>query len=232
MFKFRPVKYPRARVPVLTLTPADQQLNAYRVLDRNPARRELVIGDGVGAETYVSGQPVTGLEAQSPLTGGSGLALDTLNFGQPFGPPWLVLPGYVGELYMVTPNANVQTQLGELVDTDQQTRDNVIPTRILARPYMTGALPVQGAGNPLKVLEPDPDGLRRFIALYCTFGAVYLTPTPAPGDTRLMFQYGAPGGGVVTEPLVWAWPYIPRSGLFATGDAGGHRFFVVEGFGQ
>jgi hypothetical protein len=234
VFRFRPIKWPRPRVPVATFTPAtDGQLNAYRVVERNPARRELVICEAVGSDTWVSGQPFTALEGNF-IPPGSGQALDTNGVGLSFGTPPIILPAYVGELYAVGAGVASNLQLAELVDVQQSVRDNVIPTRFITKFFATGSLPVQGAGAaPSKILEPDPDGLRSFILLHVSFGAVYLSTTPTPGDTRSLFQYGVPGAGsIIDNPFLWTAPFVPRSGLFATGDAGGHRLWVTEGFGR
>lgn len=232
-YKFRPVRYARAAVPVQVGLPGDTQLNAARILDRNPSRRELVIVEAAGSETFISGAPFTAQEGGF-IAGYGGQALDTNRFGLDFGPPPLVLRNYIGELYAIaaqftTPNL----QLGELVDSEQSQLDNVIPLRMVTKFYGTGSLPVQGAGGtPAKILEPDPDGMRRLVLILITFGKVYLSTTPTPGDTRSLFQYGPPAGVALDNPFIFTWPYVPRGGMFATGDAGGHRLFVTEAFGR
>lgn len=212
----------RTQLPITTGAAGDT-FAAVLTLQRNPRRRELVIHDL--SEAQLSGEPVTGAEATFLL---GGKALDTFGVGPQV--PCLALPGYTGELYGLNAFAPSDLYLAELVDDLDQSGDAITPMRIRTT-FVSPFVPVQGAGvGPVKILEADPDGLRRFVLLTLSFGGLLLSTTPTPGDTFQLFQYGTAGGAVM-DPLLFAWPYVPRSALFAMQLAGGSRAWITEGLG-
>jgi hypothetical protein len=209
------------QIPTTTGAPGDT-FPAVLTLQRNPMRRELLIHDR--GEAIFSGEEIAAYEATF-LLGGKGL--DTFGMG-PLVPP-LVLPGYTGELYAVAVAA-ADVYLAELVDDVDQATSQIVPMRL--RTTFLSFVPTQGPGiAPVKILEADPDGLRRFVLLTLSAGGLLLSTTPTPGDTFQLFQYGQ-SGGTNMDPFLFPWPFVPRSALFGMRMAGGaFRAWVTEGLG-
>ncbi len=218
---------PRGRRGTLPVAVTGRETFAAALtLQRNPMRFQVIIKDLNSA--YLSGEPVTAQEAVW-FTGG-GKALPTQGAGSSFMDE-IVLPGYTGELYGVTDPPNSDLYLAELIDDVDRETPHAPPMRMRTTFFPSAVLPVQGPGvAPVKILEADPNGMRRFVMLRSSF-AVYLSTSGTPGEIQQLFQYGSDGGAPFMQPIIFGWPYVPRSALFATREAAGSRLWVTEGLG-